>query len=194
MVWTLTDPEWHCSRCKVQQDSLVKLIHIPVSILSVFVGVKQLIIGRTSSQRPHRLHFSAWCRQIPPWYDWLFCRIPNWLQPIAKTSWDDWLRQIWMADYVRFGWLTTSDIDISRYGDGCWSVYEEVGQSTSLISWHQLSIAWAESGKGEKVKARVYSWCHEINDVLWPTSSYPSSIRLHILTCPCLTYPIIQTG
>ena len=27
-----------------------------------------------------------------------------------------------------------SELDMARYGGGCWSGYEEVGQSTSLIS------------------------------------------------------------
>ena len=36
--------------------------------------------------------------------------------------------------FSQFGWLTTSDMEMARYGGGCWSGYEEVGQSTSLIS------------------------------------------------------------
>ena len=47
-----------------------------------------------------------------------------------------------------------SNIEMARCGDACWSGYEEVGQSTSLISWQQLYIGWAGSGKGEKVKAQ----------------------------------------
>ena len=48
-----------------------------------------------------------------------------------------------------------SDTVMAKYGCGCWSVHEEVGQSTSLISCNQLYVGWAGSGKGEKVKARA---------------------------------------
>ena len=54
--------------------------------------------------------------------------------------------------FSQFGWLTTSDMDMAIYGDGCWSGYEEVGQSKSLISRHQLFLNGL--GQAGKVQAQ----------------------------------------
>ena len=52
-----------------------------------------------------------------------------------------------MTDYVRLRWLTMADMDMARYGGGCWSGYEEVGQITSLNFMASAVSEWAGSGR-----------------------------------------------
>ena len=105
-------------------------------------------------------------------------------------------------------------MDMARYGGGCWSGYDEVGQSTALFSCHQLFL----SGLGQAGKVQAQEPEQGLAQAPAPALFLPdpahsepadvmksmmyfdpplhilTSIHLHIWPSPYLTYPVIQTG
>ena len=61
------------------------------------------VFGETWKSKGSAVYHAMWTHpDIPPWYGWQFCLIPNRLQPTAKASWGDWMRQIWMVEYITY--------------------------------------------------------------------------------------------
>ena len=93
-------------------------------------------------------------------------------------------------------------MDMARYGDGCWSGYEEVGQSTSLIScWAGSGRKSAGAGAGPGPAPALFlpdpahsETADGMKSMMYfdPPFHILTRIHLHIWPCPYLTYSAIS--
>ena len=104
---------------------------------------------------------------------------------LSGQIWDTGIRpSIPDLIFSQFGWLTTSDMEMARYGDGCRSGYEEVGQSTSgpAPSLFHPCLTQPKQYAADVMKSMMY---------FDPPLHILTSIHLHILPCPYLIDPVI---
>ena len=114
-------------------------------------------------------------QSIPPWYGWLFSRMPDWLQPLARASWDDWVCQIKVAENIRYGDGQTWRWMLVRI----WR-----GGSKYVMDFMTAAVSeWAGSGrKSAPTQKQLMSWNQSLTHLFisWPASTSISG-HIHLL-------------